>query len=121
PFVEPARHWYIQEGEEPEQREGRRPAVVFPPRDQRERWDETDGTLFPSSAYPGAYDLSLVNLIRERVGEWRRQDYPGVTRTTLELLREWTREGRQRPLFFAQREAAETIIFLTEARADFLQ
>ncbi len=33
PFVEPARHWYIREGEEPERREGRRPAVVFPPRD----------------------------------------------------------------------------------------
>ncbi len=37
------------------------------------------------------------------------------------MLRWWGREGRQRPLFFAQREAAETIIFLTEARADFLQ
>jgi type III restriction enzyme len=121
PFAEPARHWYIREGEEPELRVGRRPAVVFPPRDQRERWDEAGGTLFPSSAYPGAYDLSLVNLIRERVADWRRQGYPGATRTTLELLRWWTREGRQRPLFFAQREAAETIIFLTEARADFLQ
>jgi type III restriction enzyme len=121
PFIEPASHWYIREGEEPEKRDGRRPAVVFPPSDQRERWDEADGTLFPSSAYPGAYDLSLVNLIRERVAEWRRNDYPGVTRTTLELLRWWAREGRHRPLFFAQREAAETIIFLTEARADFLQ
>lgn len=121
PFAEPGEHWFIREGEEPERRPGRRPAVVFPPRDQRERWDESDGTLFPSSAYPGAYDLALVNLIRERVAEWRRQDYPGVTRTTLELLRWWGREGRQHRLFFAQREAAETIIFLTEARADFLQ
>jgi type III restriction enzyme len=121
PFAEPREHWYICEGEEPERRQGRRPAVVFPPRDQRERWNEADGTLFPSSAYPGAYDLALVNLIRERVADWRRQDYPGVTRTTMELLRWWGREGRQRPLFFAQREAAETILFLTEARADFLQ
>src|SRR5207248_11464364 len=45
----------------------------------------------------------------------------GATRTTLDLLRWWQREGKERPLFFAQREAAETIIFLTEARADFLQ
>src|SRR5207247_803895 len=97
PFAEPARHWYIREGEEPELRAGRR-AVVFPPRDQRERWDEADGTLFPSSAYPGAYDLALVNRIRQRVADWRRQGYPGVTRTTLELLRWWGREGRQRPL-----------------------
>ena len=52
PFVEPACHWYIHEGEEPERREGRRPAVVFPLRDQRERWDEADGTLFPSMPTP---------------------------------------------------------------------
>ena len=40
---------------------------------------------------------------------------------TQDLLAWWRRDGRQRPLFFAQLEAAETIIFLTEARADFLQ
>ena len=39
----------------------------------------------------------------------------------MELLRYWRREGRRHPLFFAQIEAAETIIFLSEARADFLQ
>ena len=63
-------------------REGRRPAVVFPPRNQREGWDEADGTLFPSSAYPGAYDPCLVNLIRERLADWRRQGYPNATRIT---------------------------------------
>lgn len=121
PFAEPARHWYIREGEGPELRDGRRPAVVFPPASHRERWPLDDGTLFPSSAYPGAYDLCLVNTVRERLADWRRQGFPGVTRTTLELLRYWGREGRDRPLFFAQREAAETVVFLTEARADFLQ
>jgi type III restriction enzyme len=44
-----------------------------------------------------------------------------VTRTTRDLLQWWQHDGRERPLFFAQREAAETVIFLTEARADFLQ
>ena len=34
PFAEPARHWYIREGEEPEQREGRRPATVLGRRTQ---------------------------------------------------------------------------------------
>jgi type III restriction enzyme len=52
PFEEPASHWYVREGEEPEKREGRRPAVVFPPKDRREEWDCRDGTLFPSRAYP---------------------------------------------------------------------
>ena len=39
----------------------------------------------------------------------------------MELLRHWHRDDRRHRLFFAQLEAAETIIFLTEARADFLQ
>ena len=54
-------------------------------------------------------------------GEWRAAGYPGVTRTTLELLHYWRRDGRQQRLFFAQLEAAETIIFLTEARRDLRQ
>jgi Type III restriction enzyme, res subunit len=52
---------------------------------------------------------------------WRSQGHPGATRTTLELIQWWTREGREKPLFFAQLEAALTVIFLKEARADFLQ
>ena len=49
------------------------------------------------------------------------QGYPGVTRTTLELIQWWTRDGSEKRLFFAQLEAALAVIFLTEARADFLQ
>jgi type III restriction enzyme len=33
----------------------------------------------------------------------------------------WNREGREHRLFFAQKEAVETIIFLIESRADFRQ
>jgi type III restriction enzyme len=55
------------------------------------------------------------------VKAWRAEGYPGVTRTTLELLEWWRREGRRQSLFFAQVEAAETIVFLTEARSDYLQ
>jgi type III restriction enzyme len=77
--------------------------------------------LRPSREYNPGYELALVNLIRERVNAWRDQGYPGVTRTTLDLLHWWRREGRRWRLFFAQREAVETIIFLTEARADFRQ
>ena len=48
-------------------------------------------------------------------------DYAGVSRTTLELLKYWRREGRLFRLFFAQIEAVETIIFLVEARSDLRQ
>jgi type III restriction enzyme len=75
----------------------------------------------PGAPTRGAWqELELVNLIRERLGQWRELGYPGATRTTLELLRYWRRE-RQYPLFFAQIEAAETVIFLTEGRSDLLQ
>jgi type III restriction enzyme len=60
--------------------------------------------------------LDRVNEIRARVGAWQRQRYPGVTSTTRDLLEHWSRPDRP-PLFFCQREAAETIIWLTEASA----
>src|SRR5258708_7520836 len=111
PFAEPARHWYIREGEPAELRPGRRPALVYPPRDERKQkhveWSLTDGTLQPSPDYAPAYELVLVNLIRERIASWRNQGYPGVTRTTLELLQHWRRDGREKNrLFSAQLEAA---------------
>lgn len=121
PFEEPKQHWYIEEGHDPDLRDGRRPAVVFPPRDQRQPWNLTDGTLRPSEEYGTGYELVLVNQIRLQVKAWREAGYPGATSVTQDLLAWWRREGRQRPLFFAQLEAAETIIFLNEARADFLQ
>jgi type III restriction enzyme len=66
-------------------------------------------------------DLPLVNQIRARISQWRAEGYPGTTRTTLELFEYWRREGRQQRLFFAQHEAVETIVFLADARRDYLQ
>jgi type III restriction enzyme len=67
--------------------------------------------------------VAFANGYRKQVKAWRAERYPGVTRTTLELLQWWHREGREerKRQYFAQIEAAETIIFLNEARADFLQ
>jgi len=121
PFEKPSRYWYIKEGETPILADGRRPSFVFPPRDQKEPWKADEKLLRPSKEYPSGYELILVNLVRERVESWKSQGYPGVTRTTLELIQWWTRDGREKRLFFAQLEAALSIIFLTEARADFLQ
>jgi type III restriction enzyme len=66
-------------------------------------------------------ELDVVNLVRERLAAWREAEYAGASRTTLDLIRHWRRDGRERPLFFAQLEAAESVIFLTEARSDLLQ
>jgi type III restriction enzyme len=115
PFDEPTEHWNIEEGRPPERRAGRRPAGYFF-RDPGAPVGDNE------HAARGLWEpLSLVNLIRARVNDWRGQDYPGVTRISLELLHYWRREGREHRLFFAQLEAAETVIFLKEARADFRQ
>src|SRR5712691_835215 len=118
PYEEPAEHWHIEEGEQSERRPGRRPAGYF----YRDPKAPLNGS--EHEARGQWVELALVNLIRERVKEWHSlalRGEGGVTRTTTELLNYWHREGRQHRLFFAQLEAAETIIFLTEARADFLQ
>jgi type III restriction enzyme len=122
PFDEPAHYWFLREGYDPELREGRRPAIVYPPREGNVLWS-WGGVLKPSSAeeFAPGYEMTLVNKLRQRVKEWRSQNYPGVTRTTLDLLTHWNRPDREQRLFFAQREAVETIIFLTEARMDLRQ
>lgn len=114
PFDEPAEHWLIEEGTEPRRISGRRPAGYFY-RDPKAPPPE------PGTPTRGAWqELELVNLIRERVKRWQELGHPGATRTTSELLRYWRRDRQQR-LFFAQLEAAETVIFLNEARSDLLQ
>ncbi len=66
----------------------------------REGWDVSDGQLRKMPAYEDAYELPLVNLVRERVKEWREAGYPGASRTMLDLLTCWKRDGRERRLFF---------------------
>jgi len=118
PFEEPHEYWVLEEGVPPERRAGRRPAGYFY-RDPNAALDADE------HAASGLWEpLPLVNLIRERVAAWRvlaLRGEGGVTRITAELLNYWRREGRSQRLFFAQLEAAETIIFLNEARQDFLQ
>lgn len=114
PFDEPALHWRLIEGAPPEKMPGRREAGYWY-RDPKKGVQDMSGSRGVWRPMP------LPNLIRERLAEWRRAGHPGLTRVSAELLAWWNRDGRSPRLFFAQREAAETIIFLTEARADFLQ
>jgi len=57
----------------------------------------------------------FVNQIRGRVALWRDRGWPHVTPTTRWLLRYWVRPERDSPVFFCQREAVETAIYLAEA------
>ena len=114
PFDEPAEYWQIEEGKPPRRVAGRRRAGYF----YRDPKVEPE----PGQASRGDWEeLELVNLIRERLAAWRKAGYPGASRTTLDLIKHWRRDGRRERLFFAQVEAAETIIFLSEARSDLRQ
>ena len=61
-------------------------------------------------------DLPLVNALRDDVRRWRASNYRNATVVTRELLRHWIREDKERRLFFCQREAVETIIYIAEIR-----
>ncbi|MEX2116152.1 MAG: DEAD/DEAH box helicase family protein, partial [Bacteroidota bacterium] len=115
PYDEPRAYWKITEGEPPQKLPGRRPASYYfkPP--------GSEPSFLGAEDLGTQIELKIVNRIRERMKEWRSQGWPGVSRTTLELLNYWRRDGRGFRLFFAQLEAVETIIFLKEARNDFLQ
>lgn len=71
-------------------------------------------TTRPESVAP------LIAGIREHVDAWRRTGYPGSSMTSRRLLEHWFLDEHQTPdgqpfrYFFAQREAAETVIYLYE-------
>jgi type III restriction enzyme len=60
---------------------------------------------------------SFINGIRAEVKAWREQSYPKVTRATRDLLSFWFLNPERelnKSLFFCQREAIETAIYLNE-------
>lgn len=129
PFVEPTSHWKIEADKLPVQEPGRRRASYFyrvPEGKGRGRSSSSEIDLFESEIGEEV-ELEVVNAIRERVAEWRvgvRSDgvpYDGVSHVTRELIDLWRSEERKERLFFAQIEAAETIIFLVEASASYLR
>ena len=66
--------------------------------------------------------LDQVNEIRQRVAQWRGDDYPGITAVTRQLLVHWfDRSARQHPFYFCQLEAIETLIWWVEAADAYRQ
>ena len=111
PYKEPDAHWvYDTETGEAIKQPGRRDAGY---------WYKTQPTgsqqlqLFQEEERA---NLDLVNKLRDDVRRWRASNYRNATNVTRELLRHWTREDKERRLFFCQREAVETIIYIAEIR-----
>ncbi len=111
PYDEPDNHWIYDTntGE----------AVINPGRRDAGYWYKTKRTgsaqlsLFQEEERD---DLPLVNALRADVKRWRETNYRNATVVTRELLRHWARDDLLRRLFFCQREAVETIIYLVEIR-----
>jgi type III restriction enzyme len=115
PFDPPGQHWKIEPDRPAVRMAGRREAGYFyrPPMTPTGEEGASDAGQWRK--------LEVVNLIRDRMAKWQGDERPGLTRASAELVDYWRREGREQRLFFAQLEAAEVIIFLNEARADYLQ
>jgi type III restriction enzyme len=113
PYDEPQDHWiYDKETGAASRAGGRRPASY---------WYKTERTGSAQLTLTGLAeeerdDLPLVNALREDVRRWREGGYPGATNVTRDLLQHWAKPERPRRLFFCQREAVETIIYLLEVR-----
>ena len=55
-----------------------------------------------------------IDQLRDAVRDWRIQEFPGVTAVSRKLLLHWSDPAREDRILFAQREAAETAIYLAE-------
>lgn len=96
-------------------REGRR--IFAPDMQAMPSRQGLQGSIFEINDFAAEYGSHIINLCRKEVGKWREEKYPNTTRVSKELLMFWFENSdRQatKQLFFAQREAVETAIWLNE-------
>ena len=110
PYEKPNAHWFYEENGEVIRQEGRREAGYWY---KTQRTGSEQLQMFREEEWD---DLPLVNALRADVERWRETNYRNATPVTRELLRHWARDDLLRRLFFCQREAVETIIYLAEIR-----
>ena len=108
PYIEPAKYVPYREQDDTHEAgfyvtDGRRPSGFW-------REDKDGKRTFE--------EIPLVNHIRPKVKKWREGDYPESTSITRELLTHWhdRTERPDKPFFWCQLEAVETLIYLAETR-----
>ncbi len=118
PYTEPTRHYATNlagELDYSDVRPGRRIftpdifSIPLPQGAQQEVFEVNDAAA--------QYGEELVNTMRREIGRWREAEYPGTTRVTKELLTFWflnPERADMQKMFFAQREAIESAIWLNE-------
>ncbi len=122
PYDEPTRHFkFTEEGITDEIIEGvRRPSAYFIPIARpRSRGRQAQLRFDTEWTEDRLKENDEINRIRERVALWRKGGYVGVTKTTARLLEYWNDPEREKKLFFCQREALETAIYITEVAGKY--
>jgi len=120
PAAEPDRHWRTEGGRTHNEIMGMRRRASM-------RWPTGQARAPAATQAPIWSDRDLdpeggpVDRLRGELARWRRDGYPGASHCTQVFLRHLAsgaeREGTHN-LFFAQREAIETVVFLTEVCPD---
>jgi type III restriction enzyme len=119
PFDAPNRHFrFDDEGITPDVVDKRRRSAYFVPiaRPRKKGAQKTFETEWTGDR---VQENAEINRIRDRVDAWRTGGYVGITTTTRRLLEHWGSPGRDRRLFFCQREAVETAIYISEVAAKY--
>ena len=119
PFEEPSRHFRFDDsGITGDVADGRRESGYFLPIASPRK---KGGQLKFETEWTQDRFLSSprINRIRERVKQWRTGGYVGCARTSERLLAYWNNPEREKKLFFCQREALETAIYITEVASGF--
>ena len=118
PFEEPKRHFkFNARGITEEIANGRRRSEYFMPFPKPKKQSGAAQAAQMQFELPDR-DLreanTFINNVRTRVAAWRNSGYPGVTPTTRLLLEHWSNPENEPRLYFCQREAVETAIYLNE-------
>ncbi|WP_326842345.1 DEAD/DEAH box helicase family protein [Streptomyces sp. NBC_01558] len=119
PYGVPSRHFVLgPKGPTGAILEHRRPSESFIPVAPVRKGRKKGGENATQETLPLTHEQvvrnTLIDQLRSEVALWRARNYDGVTPTTRKLLLHWADPDRDNRVLFAQREAAETAIFLTE-------
>ena len=115
PFEEPKRHFkFNARGITQEIADGRRRSEYFMPfpKPKKQSGERQMQFVLPDRDLREAN--AFINSVRTQVTAWRNSDYPGVNPTTRRLLEHWNNPENEPRLYFCQREAVETAIYLNE-------
>jgi len=121
PYGEPTRYFEMgPKGPTGKIRAGRRPSESFIPvapvkkRGRKGNQPDANQQLALALTHETVQPNSLINDLRLELMRWRTSGYDGATATSRKLLLHWADSQRDNRILFAQREAAETAIFVAE-------